>query len=110
ERDTGLRDTLSAPYQILRLAEAGEPIRLPRPARRDWFYIRDAVAGLTALLDSERPSYKVYNVAAGFEWSLAEFCALLREGRPNLRWSVAAPGMANVDLYDAADRSPMSVA
>ena len=36
ERDTGARDTLSAPYQLLRLAEAGQAAKLPRPCRRDW--------------------------------------------------------------------------
>ena len=110
ERDTGLRDTLSAPYQILRLAARGEPVRLPRPGRRDWLYIRDAVAGLLALLDAGRPSHAVYNVAAGFQWPLTELCAVLAGARPGFRWSVSGPEAANVDLYEAFDRAPMSVA
>ncbi|ACL62935.1 NAD-dependent epimerase/dehydratase family protein [Methylobacterium nodulans] len=107
ERDTGMRDTLSAPYQILRLAASGEPVRLPRPGRRDWLYIRDAVSGL---LDAERLNHPVYNVAAGHEWPLTEWCAHVASAYSDFRWSVSGPETANVNLYDAFDRAPMSVA
>jgi UDP-glucuronate 4-epimerase len=110
ERDTGLRDTLSAPYQIVRLAASGEPVRLPRPGRRDWLYIRDAVSGLIALLDAARLRHPVYNVAAGFEWSLTELCAHIGGIRPDFHWSVSGPETANVNLYEKFDRAPMSIA
>lgn len=110
ERETGARDTLSAPFQILQLARNGIPVRLPRPGRRDWLYVRDAVAGILALLDTPHRPHRVYNVAAGFEWSLAEFCARLARERPDLAWSVAGPQEANVDLYNSRDRAPMSIA
>jgi UDP-glucuronate 4-epimerase len=110
ERETGARDTLSAPFQILALAQAGNSIRLPRPGRRDWLFIRDAVAGILALLDAPERPHRIYNVAAGFEWSLAEFCARLAQARPGLAWSVTGAGDANVDLYDRADRAPMGIA
>ena len=109
ERDTGLRDTLSAPHQILRLAEAGSPILLPRPARRDWLYVRDAVAGILAVLDAPALPHRIYNVAAGHVWSLAEWCERLRRDLA-IDWSVVAPEAANVNLYDPADRAPMSIA
>src|SRR5690606_37371153 len=45
ERDTGVRDTYSLPFQIFRRAAAGEEVVLPRrEARRDWVYASD-VAG-----------------------------------------------------------------
>jgi len=110
ERETGARDTLSAPFQILRLAEAGGAVRLPRPGRRDWLYVRDAVAGILALLDAPTRAHRIYNVAAGFEWSLADFCSCLARDRPGLAWSVAGPEAANVNLYDRADRAPMGIA
>jgi UDP-glucuronate 4-epimerase len=110
ERDTGARDTLSAPFQILRLAERGLPIRLPRAGRRDWLYVRDAVAGTLALLDAPERPHRIYNVAAGFAWSLADFCSGLARRRPGLAWSVTGPADATVNLYDAADRAPLSIA
>ena len=108
ERDTGARDTLSAPYQILRLAEAGNPVRLPRPGRRDWLYVRDTVAGIMALLDAPVLPHRVYNVAAGFEWTLAEFCERLAARRPGFDWALSDPADATVNLFDDYDRVPMS--
>ncbi|KAB1077916.1 NAD-dependent epimerase/dehydratase family protein [Methylobacterium soli] len=110
ERDTGVRDTLSAPLQVLRLAKAGGAARLPRPGHRDWLYIRDAVAGLLALLDAPALPHRVYNVAAGFTWSLADWCARVAARHPGFAWSVTEPAHANIRLYDAFDRAPMSIA
>lgn len=110
ERETGARDTLSAPFQILRLAADGHSVRLPRPGRRDWLYVRDAVAGILALLDAPERPHRIYNVAAGFTWSLSDFCSGLARARPGFVWSVAEPGEANVSLYDRADRAPMGIA
>jgi UDP-glucuronate 4-epimerase len=110
ERDTGVRDTLSAPFQALQLAMAGMPARLPRPARRDWLYVRDAVAGILALVDTPALSHRVYNVAAGFEWSLAEWCQHLERRYSQFSWSITHPDEANINLYDGFDRAPMSIA
>lgn len=109
ERDTGVRDTLSPPYQVLRLAEAGAPIALPRPGRRDWLYVRDAVAGLMALLDAPALPRRVYNVAAGFEWSMVDWCGEVARRRPGFVWSVSGPERANVAFHDAVDRAPMRI-
>jgi UDP-glucuronate 4-epimerase len=108
EADTGVRDTPSAPLQILRLAERGEPVVLPRPSRRDWLYVRDAAAGIAALLDAPRPAHRVYNVAAGFEGSLVDWCRAVEPAFPGLRWRVD-PAAANVNLYAAYDRAPMDI-
>lgn len=108
ERDTGLRDTLSAPFQVLRLARAREAARLPRPGYRDWLYIRDALAGILALLDAPALPQRVYNVAAGFEWPLTGWCEQVARRHPAFTWSVGEPADANVALYDSFDRAPMS--
>ncbi|WP_375460288.1 NAD-dependent epimerase/dehydratase family protein [uncultured Enterovirga sp.] len=110
ERATGLRDTLSAPLQVLQRAQAGEPIRLPRPHTRDWLYVRDAVAGILALLDAPALPHRVYNVAAGFRWSVAAWCACLAERMPGVDWSLSGPEDGTIALYDAADRAPMGIA
>lgn len=108
EADTGVRDTPSAPLQILRLAERGDAVVLPRPSRRDWLYVRDAAAGLAALLDASRPAHRVYNVAAGFQGSLVDWCRAIEPAFAGLRWRIGASG-ANVDLYAPYDRAPMDL-
>lgn len=112
EADTGVRDTLSAPLQILRLAEAGTPIVLARESRRDWLYVRDCAAGIAALLDRPRLPHAVYNVAAGFMGSMADWCRALQALRPELAWRVAGAHereAVNVDYYAPYDRAPMDV-
>jgi UDP-glucuronate 4-epimerase len=113
ERDTGVRDTPSAPLQILRLAERAEPIVLPRPSRRDWLYVRDCVAGLAALLDRRRLPHSTYNVATGREFSLPELCRALAALHPGLAWRLLddtePDSAANVALYARYDRASMDV-
>ncbi len=106
EADSGVRDTPSAPLQVLRLAERGEEAVLPRPHPRDWLYVRDAAAGLAALLDAPRPAYRTVNVAAGFVRPLADWCRALVPAFPGWRWRID-PDAANVALYASYDRAPM---
>lgn len=112
ERDTGVRDTPSAPLQALRRLRAGEPVRLPRPLRRDWLYVRDAAAAIAALLDLEQPTQPVYNLAAGFEWSVQEWCAWLaaHPGFEEADWRIAADSReVNIDAYAEHDRASMDI-
>ncbi|MDB5954782.1 NAD(P)-dependent oxidoreductase [Ramlibacter sp.] len=110
EADTGVRDTPSAPLQVLRLARAGHAAVLPRAGLRDWLYVRDAAAGLAALLDAPHRSHATYNIATGFRWTLAQWCEQLAARRPGFRWQLAnadAGEPANVDYYAPYDRAPM---
>jgi UDP-glucuronate 4-epimerase len=109
EADTGVRDTLSAPLQALLRAERGEAVRLPRDSRRDWLYVRDAAAGLQALLDAPRLPRPLYNVAAGFTGHMSDWCAAVAAAHPGWSWevSVEAP---NIDYYAPYDRAPMDIA
>jgi len=110
EADTGVRDTPSAPLQVLRLAEQGAPVVLPRDSRRDWLYVRDAAAGLAALLERPALPHPVYNVAAGFEWALSDWCRAVQAQWPALQWRLAAAGEpATVDCYAPYDRAPMDI-
>jgi UDP-glucuronate 4-epimerase len=83
EYATGLRDTLSPQQQILIAARRGEPIILESNATRDWLYVRDAAAGIIALLDAETLPHRVYNVGTGRAWPLADWCNALV---PGLSW------------------------
>ncbi len=110
EGDSDLRDTPSAPLQVLRLAGRGVPVRLPREGRRDWLYVRDAAAALTALLDMTHLPRPVYNLAAGFEWTVADWCRRLALDLPGLDWRIADAGEpANVDYYAPYDRASMDI-
>ncbi len=113
ERDTGVRDTPSAPLQILRLAERGEPVVLPRPSRRDWLYVRDCAGGIAALLDRRRLPHVTYNVATGRECSLVDLCRTLAALQPGLDWRLLdesePEAAANVALYARYDRASMDV-
>lgn len=108
EAETGVRDTLSAPLQILRCAERGETAVLPRDSTRDWLYVRDSAAGMACLLDAPRLPHRCYNVAAGFTWSLSDWCAMLAARFPAFAWRLATPGEpANIDLYACYDRASL---
>jgi UDP-glucuronate 4-epimerase len=110
EADTGVRDTPSPPLQALRHAERGEPAVLPRAVRRDWLYVRDAAAGLAALLDAPSPRHRAYNVGAGFMGTLAEWCGAIAPAFPGWSWRLAAAGEpANVDAWAGYDRAPMAI-
>lgn len=120
EAATGVRDTLSAPWQVLHHARHGRAVRLPRDSRRDWLYVRDAAAALAALLDAPSPPAPVYHLAAGFEWSLSQWCERVAAWHPGFAWRIAgdaddadgdagADGAARIDCYAPRDRAPMSI-
>lgn len=118
EAATGARDTLSAPWQVLHHARRGRAVRLPRDSRRDWLYVRDAAAALTALLDAPSLSSPVHNLAAGFEWPLSQWCERVAVWHPGFEWCIAADadadeaaadGPALIDCYAPYDRAPLSI-
>jgi UDP-glucuronate 4-epimerase len=113
ERDTGVRDTLSLPFQILTLARSGKPVVLPsREPRRDWIYSRDVAAGIAALLDAPKLAHDLYNLAAGREWSgfAARWCETLKAIHPRFEYRLAAAGeQATVAFLGDRDRAAMAV-
>jgi UDP-glucuronate 4-epimerase len=109
EYATGARDTPSAPYQVVQAARSGIPAILPRSHLRDWLYARDAAAAVLELLYARTRRHRVYNLAAGFMWSIADFCARLQQARSGFEWRFAQPGeQANIDYYAPYDRSAMT--
>jgi UDP-glucuronate 4-epimerase len=109
EYATGARDMPSAPYQVVHAARSGELTILPRAHPRDWLYARDAAAAVVELLYARGRRYRVYNLAAGFTWSVADFCARLRQVWPAFEWRFArSDEQANIDYYAPYDRAPMA--
>jgi len=109
EHDSGVRDTLSPPYQVARMALAGGPIVLPRPVTRDWVYAHDVSDALIALLDAAAPRHPVYNVSPAAGWTLLDWGKRFEVLRPGLVVRLAEPGEApNVDPHSTQDRALMS--
>lgn len=79
ERAGTLRPNLSPQGQILALANAGEPPRLPSPMMGDWLYSRDAGLGLVlaAELAAKTRAGKIFNLGAGRKWSPLDWCAAM---------------------------------
>ncbi len=109
EYATGARDTPSAPYQVVQAARSGGPAIVPRSHVRDWLYARDAAAAVIELLYARNRRHQVYNLAAGFMWSIADFCGRLQQVCPGFEWRFAQQGeQANIDYYAPYDRSAMA--
>ena len=103
EHATGLRDTLSPQWQVLDAVRRDQPVVLEADAVRDWIYVRDAAAGLLALLDTPGLPHRIYNVGSGTTWPLSAWCEALAPGRP---WQVGpAPHVRTWNV-----RPPTSIA
>ena len=113
ERDSGLRDTLSLPFQIFRYAAAGAEVVLPRrEARRDWVYATDVAAGILALLDAPAPQHTLYNVSSGARWAAltVPWCETLRGILPDFRYRTAGETeQPSVSFLGERDRALMTI-
>ncbi|MFZ6764878.1 NAD-dependent epimerase/dehydratase family protein [Pseudoroseomonas sp. WGS1072] len=112
EYATGLRDTMSPPYQILRAAARGEAALLPRVGLRDWLYAPDAARAVCHLLEAGTARHSLYNLTFPGRWSLLEWGeAVARLRGQGFACRLAAPGEApNIDLYAVSDRAPLDPA
>ncbi|MCP5153026.1 MAG: NAD(P)-dependent oxidoreductase [Ectothiorhodospiraceae bacterium] len=109
EHDTGLRDTLSAPYRLVGMAEAGAEAVLPDEGPRDWIYGPDVARGILALLDAPALTHPVYNVGPGTAFPLDAWCARLAERFPAFRYRMAEPGETGDPRLAAGRRSPLAI-
>ena len=107
EYDTGLRDTLSPPYWLTRMAASGDPAVLADEGQRDWIYAPDVAAGVIALLDSTALQHDVYNVGTGQTWSLRQWCEKLATRRPAFCYRIGTASDADPCL-DPGRRAPLS--
>jgi UDP-glucose 4-epimerase/UDP-glucuronate 4-epimerase len=107
---TGVRDALSPHHQVVRMAQAGLEVVLPRPMRADWIYARDAAAGIAGVALGDRLQHPVYHLGGGAMSDLPTWCALVARRWPSLRWRIAAPGEAPTVIYGLpADRAALDL-
>ncbi|MCW5747233.1 MAG: NAD(P)-dependent oxidoreductase [Alphaproteobacteria bacterium] len=111
EHASGVRDTLSPPYQIALAALHGRPALLPRPCNRDFVYVRDVAGAVLALVDAPALRHDLYNVGPGASWSLLDWGQrLARVARDGFVCRVCVPGeIASIDLHGAQDRSALAI-
>lgn len=110
EFDTGVRDTLSLPLQLLRLALRGEKAVLPRrEVRRDWVYSRDVASGLVAALTADRLPHRLYHLSSGKTWqgSMPGWAEALTKTYPRFR--VEYGETPNVSYHAESDRALMDI-
>ena len=113
EFDTGVRDTLSLPLQILRRAMRGDEIVHARnEPRRDWVYSRDVAAGIIELIRAPQLQHTLYHLSSGFAWGgiSAAWCGRLQAQFTQLKWRPAREGeTANVSFLGERSRTLMSI-
>jgi UDP-glucose 4-epimerase len=111
EHKTGVRDTPSPQFQVLRALESGEPALLPRPGRRDWTYAVDIAEAVAAVAAAPRLTRPVLNISAQTPWTVLDWGQLMARQFAGGVCRVAEPGeSATIDFYGPVDRAPMSTA
>lgn len=88
EHETGVRETMSPPYQLTRKAAAGEPVHLPNGGARDWTSSRDIARALAILATAETLPSDLYNLSLGETWHVGTLCERLSKAYPG--WTYEA--------------------
>lgn len=108
EYRSGVRDTLSAPFQVTQLALRGEKAWLPRPGFKNWIYSRDISAAFFAVLTAQKLHHSIYHLSCNYRWSIEQWCELLAKKYPDFSFAITTdPDCANVIFRP--DHSPMSI-
>lgn len=111
EYDTGLRDTLSIPHVLLRLAQNGEEARILNRIPDDWVHAADVARALVALIDAPELAFGVYHVSAGRRWDVADWCQALGQRFPAFSWRFVTEAQdANVGKLSPVPRPPFAIA
>lgn len=108
EHETGVRDVMSAPFQTMRKALLRQQAFLPGTGRKCWIYSRDVAAAVVAIWKAASLRHDIYNVSSDYQWSVPDWCALLKKRYPDFVYGLArSPLEANIKLF--ADNAPMNV-
>ncbi len=111
ELQTAVRDALSPHHQIVALARAGREVILPRSMAGDWIYSRDAASGISAISQSDRLAHRIYHVSGGVITDLPQWCEIVAQHFPDLRWRLAASEAEGNIVYGLPkDRAALNIA
>lgn len=109
ERDTGVRDTLSAPMLTSRLAAQSKEAVLSRPGPRDWVYSRDIAHALVMLSEADALAHDVYNISSGVRWNVADWCEKLTTKYPAFTYRFSHDQDEVNVTFGSRDRSPLAI-
>lgn len=110
ERDTGLRASLSVPWQLACMALRGQEATLHAASARDWIHARDVARALGALLRAPGLRREVYDVSLGEVWSARLVADALAREFPAFRHRiVAADETAGIVDHAPLDRERRSL-
>ncbi|MCQ9617891.1 NAD(P)-dependent oxidoreductase [Paenalcaligenes niemegkensis] len=110
EHDTGVRDTLSIPYTLWRLAEQGHQAAFTKQLPTDWVYGTDVAQAVTLLLAADHCQHSTYQVATGQSWAATDWCEALHRQFPNFRYEqVDQENKANVGIPAPTARPPFAI-
>jgi nucleoside-diphosphate-sugar epimerase len=107
EHASGVRDRLSMPTEIARIARAGGEAVFPPLGDTDYIYAPDVASALIALVDAKAPSHRLYHLGTGAAWALPQWCGLLQKRFPKFRWRESSEG-ANVVPLSPGTRTRFS--
>lgn len=110
EHYTGVRQTLSVPFQVTKAGFLNEAIHLPRPGVRDWIYSRDVAAAIYRLIQVEQLQEEIYNIGSGQVWSIVQWCELLQQKFPEFAYQLEENlTLCNVDYFGDKDIQELSI-
>jgi nucleoside-diphosphate-sugar epimerase len=110
ERYTGIRHTLSGPFQATRYACLSQKAVLPRPGLRDWVYSRDVANSIVQILIKKELTYDLYNIGSGKSWTIEQWCQLLKGEFPHFNYNIVENSdESNVDFFVPKDANKLSV-
>jgi nucleoside-diphosphate-sugar epimerase len=92
EHASGVRDRLSPPTEIARIACAGGEAVFPPLGPTDYIYAPDVARALIALADAKAPPHRLYHLGTGTAWALPQWCELLKKRFPKFRWRESSEG------------------
>jgi nucleoside-diphosphate-sugar epimerase len=98
EHASGVRDRLSMPTELARIARAGGEAVFAPLGNTDYIYGPDVASALIALLDAKAPSHRLYHLGTGTAWALPQWCKLLEQHFAKFRWRESSEGCNVVPL------------
>ncbi|WMS42586.1 NAD(P)-dependent oxidoreductase [Acuticoccus sp. MNP-M23] len=110
EHDTGVRETLSAPFQLAGRALDGLPAGMPEGGARDWTSSRDVARALLTLATASDLPRTVYNISASEIWHPRLLADALSERTGQPIDTALKGGTSDIAFNDNVDavRNPVS--
>ena len=108
EYNTGVRETLSAPFLSTLYALNGKQALLPRLGIKDWVYSRDIAEAIYRLMINKSLRHDIYNLGNQNIWSIKDWCEKLGDNFPDFSYNIVENELSNIPFYSDKDRASLS--